>query len=237
MFFPERIKNIGVNDRVLEIGPGGNAFSRADVLLEKTFENPAEAEVQRGYAPELKTDKPVVYYKGDTFPFKDDEFDYVICSHVLEHVGNLDFFVSEMTRVAGRGYLEFPTIYYDYIYNIPNHLNFLFFNEHQKIIHYLPKNESELLGAENIQKFFFMTTFKGYVSLIDSLKEFMFQGFEWSGTINLKKTVEIENLTYDLNTINIPPYSPPVLNLFANSTNKFKRKTGQLISKFMDLCK
>jgi len=42
-------------------------------------------------------------------PFKDKEFDYVILSHVLEHVPNLIEFVKEVERVSKAGYIELPT--------------------------------------------------------------------------------------------------------------------------------
>jgi len=42
-------------------------------------------------------------------PFKDKEFDYVILSHVLEHVPNLLEFVSEIERISKAGYIELPT--------------------------------------------------------------------------------------------------------------------------------
>lgn len=46
---------------------------------------------------------------GEALPFKDDEFDYVICSHVLEHVDDPAKFIREQTRVAKRGYMEVPS--------------------------------------------------------------------------------------------------------------------------------
>ena len=102
---------------MLEIGPGGSPHPRSDVLLERRFESEPEAEAQRGYTPKLRTTKPVVYYDGGRFPFADDEFNYVICSHVLEHAQDVDFFTSELFRVASRGYIEYPTVYYEYLYN------------------------------------------------------------------------------------------------------------------------
>ena len=42
-------------------------------------------------------------------PFKDKEFDYVILSHVMEHVPNLLEFKSEIERIAKAGYIELPT--------------------------------------------------------------------------------------------------------------------------------
>ena len=42
-------------------------------------------------------------------PFNDKEFDYVILSHVLEHVPNLLEFASELERISKAGYIELPT--------------------------------------------------------------------------------------------------------------------------------
>ena len=47
--------------------------------------------------------------KNQKLPFKDKEFDYVILSHVLEHVPNLLEFVSEIERISKAGYIELPT--------------------------------------------------------------------------------------------------------------------------------
>ena len=48
-------------------------------------------------------------------PFKDKEFDYVILSHVLEHVPNINEFCQEVERIAKAGYIELPTILEDNI--------------------------------------------------------------------------------------------------------------------------
>ena len=91
MFFPERIKSIKPDNYVLEIGPGGHPYPRSDILLEKRFGSFEEAEAQRGYTPKLQTNKKIVYYDGGIFPFKDKEFNYVICSHVLKHISDVEF--------------------------------------------------------------------------------------------------------------------------------------------------
>ena len=129
MFFPDRIKSIEPKDKVLEIGPGATPHSRSDVFLELKYETKEERIAQSGHVGILETDKEVVFYEGGKFPFKDNAFDYVICSHVLEHVDDADTFLSEIQRVANKGYLEFPTIYYDYIYNFPEHNLFLLEND------------------------------------------------------------------------------------------------------------
>ena len=48
-------------------------------------------------------------YPNQNLPFKDKEFDYVILSHVLEHVPNIFEFTKEVERVSKSGYIELPT--------------------------------------------------------------------------------------------------------------------------------
>jgi len=47
--------------------------------------------------------------KDEILPFKDKEFDFIISSHVLEHVVNPRFFISELERIGKEGYIEVPT--------------------------------------------------------------------------------------------------------------------------------
>ena len=57
------------------------------------------------------------YYKEKKFikinekklPFKDKEFDFVIASHVIEHVEDFEFFLKELERISSKGYIELPT--------------------------------------------------------------------------------------------------------------------------------
>tara|TARA_B100000989_G_C19480604_1_gene444950 strand:- start:527 stop:1180 length:654 start_codon:yes stop_codon:yes gene_type:complete len=48
-------------------------------------------------------------YPNQNLPFKDKEFDYIILSHVLEHVPNIFEFTKEVERIAKAGYIELPT--------------------------------------------------------------------------------------------------------------------------------
>jgi|TARA_B100001057_G_C22643317_1_gene869111 hypothetical protein len=45
----------------------------------------------------------------EKLPFKDKEFDYVICAHVIEHVNDPISFKTEIQRVGKAGYIELPT--------------------------------------------------------------------------------------------------------------------------------
>jgi ubiquinone/menaquinone biosynthesis C-methylase UbiE len=57
------------------------------------------------------------YYKEKKFikinekklPFKDKEFDFVIASHVIEHVEDFEFFIKELARISSNGYIELPS--------------------------------------------------------------------------------------------------------------------------------
>jgi SAM-dependent methyltransferase len=207
MFFKERIRSIKPGDRVLEIGPGATPHSRSDVLLEKQFTQPSEYERQFGTKDKLVTEKQVVFYSGDRFPFDNNSFDYVICSHVLEHVEDLPNFLSEVFRVSRRGYFEFPMIYYDYVYNIDAHLNFLNFIDGK--LKYAIKKETPIYAFTEVQKFYFFQLSHGYVDTLNDLLPYYIQGFEWFEPFEVEKTNAIEELCHQ--SLVIPPktHQPP----------------------------
>ena len=194
MFFPDRVKSIKSTDRVLEVGPGGTPHPRSDVFLEKKYDDEHITLEQRGYTQPLSTDKEVVYFDGGRFPFSDNEFDYVICSHVLEHVDDIDHFTAELQRVAKRGYLEFPIIYYDYIYNFPEHVTLLMYKN--GVIKYMPKNQAGINDFKAIQKLFYKSLEARYDDIVRDLKEYFFQGFEWETKIITEKTSSFDDLTF-----------------------------------------
>lgn len=194
MFFPDRIQNIGPRDRVLEVGPGGTPHPRSDVFLEKIFPDETIAKGQRGHTPKLMTEKPIITYDGGRFPFGDFEFDYVICSHVLEHILDVDMFISELTRVARRGYLEFPTIYYDYLYDFQEHPTIVFYRD--GTIFWMPKCETCLPAFRPVTRMFYASLAAGHTMLIDALAPCLFQGFEWEETIRTQRTRDLYEVCY-----------------------------------------
>lgn len=50
-------------------------------------------------------------------PFKDKEFDFIIASHILEHVINPVRFCNELARIGNKGYIEIPTPLWDNLVN------------------------------------------------------------------------------------------------------------------------
>jgi len=228
MFFPERIRRIGANDRVLEVGPGSCPHPRSDVLLEKKFSDPSEAEAQRGYGPPLQTDKEIVYHDESTFPFRDGEFDYVICSHVLEHVPEPEHFVAEILRVGRAGYIEFPTLYYDYIYDFPEHVNALFHRD--GVVYWMPKSDTGIEKFRPISSLFYESLKQGYTAMIDDLAPYFFQGFEWRGNFGLQRARSLSELTYRANELQIPqkrnPRRPALVRLTGRLVRFLGRRSG-----------
>jgi len=219
MFFPELIRSIGPKDRVLEVGPGGTPFPRADVLLDRIFPDEDHARKQRGGLDNINAEKKVVFYDGGQFPFKDNEFDYVVCSHVIEHVVDVEFFLSELSRVAPRGYIEYPTIYYEYLYNFSVHVNFVKYKNNR--LHYLAKKDTTFNEFLPVQKFFYRSLEMGYSQLADAFKHIMFEGFEWRGVILVARATSISDLVFD--ELVVPKYQEEKAFLTGRISDRIKK--------------
>jgi SAM-dependent methyltransferase len=89
-------------DLVLEVGSGSSPYFRANVLCD------AYEETQERFFTPLVQDRPMVLAFGESLPFIDDAFDFVIASHVLEHSADPESFLRELQRVAKSGYIEVP---------------------------------------------------------------------------------------------------------------------------------
>ena len=119
IFFLRRkafVKNIGKNDLVLDLGSGDKPFWRADVIVDKYLED----DRQRSSGPVL-LDKNKLFIKADVenLPFKDKVFDFVYCSHLLEHVENPVKAINEITRVGKSGYIEVPRAFLELLARRP----------------------------------------------------------------------------------------------------------------------
>ena len=151
--------------------------------------------MQRGNAAPLKTDRPIIYIDGRRFPFADRAFDYVVCSHVLEHVADIESFLAELFRVASKGYIEYPTIYYEYLYNIPVHTNLL--KRRADTLLYLRKSNTTLESFAAVHKLFFQSLCYGYTDLVNDLKHFLFEGFEFFAPFPSRVAASVNELVWD----------------------------------------
>ena len=85
------------NWKILDIGCGYRANKNATII----------ADIQ-DLSNHYKG-KKFIKINGKNLPFKDKEFDFVIASHVIEHVEDFEFFVKELERISTKGYIELPT--------------------------------------------------------------------------------------------------------------------------------
>jgi ubiquinone/menaquinone biosynthesis C-methylase UbiE len=56
----------------------------------------------------LNRARPLVLACADCMPFKDKAFDFVVASHILEHMTDPARFLDELQRVGKAGYIETP---------------------------------------------------------------------------------------------------------------------------------
>ena len=120
-FYRRRIAiPVRAGDLVLDVGSGDKPHWRADVLVDRFPD--AEHAVQRAGAEAARLSRPLFDADVTAMPFKDGAFDYVNCSHLLEHVLDPAAAVAELERVAGAGYVEVPAAGSARILDFPSHL-------------------------------------------------------------------------------------------------------------------
>lgn len=122
-------------DHVLEVGSGNYPTYRANVLAEKNI----ESNYHRGGDLRIFPHQKFVEADGEHLPFKDGEFDYVVCNHVLEHVEDPISFISELQRVAKGGYIETPSFIGESLFPKESH-KWLCLEIDNKIVLYEKKN-------------------------------------------------------------------------------------------------
>jgi SAM-dependent methyltransferase len=111
---------VGPDDLVLDVGSGDKPHWRADVLLDRYLGG--EHGGQRSGRSAALVSRPLFDADAGDMPFADGAFDYVVCSHVLEHVTDPAAVVAEMARVGRAGYIEVPEAASAKILDFPSHL-------------------------------------------------------------------------------------------------------------------
>ena len=92
---------------VLDVGSGGKPYPRSDVLLDRM----TGAEHRCGSA--MMIDRPTVFGDAQKMPFKNKVFDFVVASHILEHMAEPAFFLDELSRIGKAGYIETPNVIFE----------------------------------------------------------------------------------------------------------------------------
>ena len=110
--------------KILDLGCGYTANKNATVV----------ADVQD--LSNFYKDKKFIKINEKKLPFKDKEFDFVITSHVIEHVDDLDFFIKEIERISNQGYIELPSKLGDNLVfeNLTDHIWWFDYDDEKQVL-------------------------------------------------------------------------------------------------------
>ena len=159
------------NWNILDIGCGYGAHENASVIcdvqdLSKFYRN-----------------KNFIKLDNNVLPFKDNEFDFVIASHVLEHVKEVDLFIKELERVSTKGYIEVPTKLED---------NLVFENKKDHIWHLeFDDINYELIISKKIQYFEPILTVSTIKKFSKIFRQSLVLELYWENHIKYRKREEI----------------------------------------------
>ena len=165
--FIDSLLEKNISWKILDIGCGYTAHSNASVICDVQ-------DLSHFYK-----DKKFIRLKEKTLPFKNKEFDFVIASHVMEHVDDVDYFIEELERVSVKGYIELPTILED---------NLVFENKKDHLWHMeFDDNKNELLISKKIQFLEPMITVSSIKKLSKYFRQSLILELYWENSIEFKK--------------------------------------------------
>jgi SAM-dependent methyltransferase len=140
-------------------------------------------------------DKKFIRLTEKKLPFKDKEFDFVIASHVIEHVEDVDFFIKELERVSSKGYIELPTMLED---------NLVFENKKDHLWHMdFDDVENKLLISKKIQYFEPILTVATIKKLNEVFRTSLVLELFWENIINYKINNDTGNTFKKISVLNL----------------------------------
>ncbi len=150
--------------KILDIGCGYNANKNATTVCD----------IQD--LSSFYKDKNFIKLNNKNLPFEDGEFDFVIASHVLEHVDDTYFFIKELERVSSKGYIEVPTILED---------NLVFENKNDHLWHLkFDDIKNQLIISNRLQYFEPILTVSTVKNMNKYFRESMVLELMWEKTID-----------------------------------------------------
>ena len=130
--------------KVVDVGSGNSPIRQANVLVDKYIDDDCH---RRGAF--RQTGAEVIEADVTSLPFNDNHFDFVNCTHVIEHVDKPKRAIEELQRVAKSGYIEVPSYIAErMLFGSSNHkwVYLIFGNQ----IHY---KRSKATDSNNLLKF------------------------------------------------------------------------------------
>lgn len=185
-FFERKIfvKNIKKEDLVLDIGSGDKPFWRADVIVDKYLKDNGQR-----HSGSIIYDRRKTFVEADVenLPFKDKVFDFVFCSHLLEHVNDPEKAIKELVRVSKKGYIEVPNSILDLLKPFPPHLWYCLFVDNTLIFKQREKNTNDdffIKSIGNFGKFFTANNIFEY--LLNKHADKIFISIYWENNVKFR---------------------------------------------------
>lgn len=147
-------RTIKQSDNVLDVGGWWKPLNRANTILDALPYESRSGGGNIGSQPEQYSKENWIQFDicGNTWPFKDKEFDFVHCGQTLEDIRDPIFVCKEMIRVAKRGVITTPTIWIECQRGIdayPESVLYRGFDKHKWLVehssnglHFIPKLNS-----------------------------------------------------------------------------------------------
>ena len=178
--FIENTLSLNPNWNILDIGCGYGANKYANIICDVQ-------DLAKHYP-----DKKFVKLINKKLPFADKEFDFVIASHVMEHVDDIVFFITELERISKQGYIELPTMLED---------NLVFENKKDHLWHMdFDDVKLKLLISKKIQYFEPILTVSSIKKLNEVFRKSFILELYWENKIDYKMK---ENVNESFNKISI----------------------------------
>lgn len=172
---------ISAKDYVLDVGGGDKPFWRANVILDKYLVTKSQSQRFTGMPTVLRKGQTIVEGDAQNMPFKTDCFDFVFCSHLLEHVIDPAKTILEIMRVGKKGIIEVPRSCFQKIEDMPSHL---WFTRYKNGVLYFDAKKQVIYDDPDYQEF--RELFQKYNFHIKY--EEMITTFFWDKKINFKIT-------------------------------------------------
>ena len=182
LFVDNLLKN-NPNWNILDIGCGYSADKNANVICDiQDLSN-------------FYKDKKFIKLINAKLPFKDKEFDFVIASHVLEHVEDLNSFIKELERVALRGYIELPTKLED---------NLVFENKKEHLWQVVFDDvKNELIFSKRIQHLEPLITVSTAKQILKYFRQSLVLELIWEKSIEYKFIETDKNIDFKISRISL----------------------------------
>ena len=131
LYFVNEILSKKSDWKILDIGCGYRANKNATVVADILD------------LSHLYKNKKFIKITEKALPFKNKEFDFVIASHVIEHIEDFEFFIKEIERIASRGYIELPSRLGDNLVfeNMKDHIWWFMYDDEKNNIIASKKNQ------------------------------------------------------------------------------------------------